>query len=170
MTYRLFDKECRENIDEARQKIEDAGFSYSTDFYYRSAPPKRICSDISFIKYGEKRGPIRSLKNKIKEKKSPVTRALKRGVNSLVAISYIDGYPVSYLSGFVRQGKMYLYQLASTKYGVSYSANHLLLCDTVKYLIEEKKYDSIDLYRLNDKVKADFTQKYHKFYNFEIKL
>ncbi len=169
-TYKLIDKECREIIEEALGRIENEGIEYRTDFYLGKRLPSKASSDISLILNGEKNGPISKLKRFIRNRNSAVISSILQGNNSLVAISYIDGYPVACLYGFVRNKTFTLLKSASTKYGVTYSAKHLIFSDLIRYSVENKVANNIDLCRTDDKFKTDFMSKKHHTYSFEIKL
>ena len=106
----------------------------------------------------------------IRNRNSAVISSILQGNNSLVAISYIDGYPVACLYGFVRNKTFTLLKSASTKYGVTYSAKHLIFSDLIRYSVENKVANNIDLCRTDDKFKTDFMSKKHHTYSFEIKL
>ena len=169
-TYKLLDKECRDNIEEARNRIVSQDLQYRTDFYLRKSLSKRAVSDIKFIINGEDTGFWKRLKRRKRSKNSAVIQSIKRGQDSVVAVSYIDDYPVACMYGFLRNKRVIVLKLASTKYGVGYSSIHLLLSDLIRFSVDNKLANSIDLCRTDDKIKSDFVSKKHHVYSFEIKL
>ena len=169
-TYKLIDKECRENIEEAQEKIRTQGLQYKTDFYLEKPLSKRVLSDILLITGREETGLLKRMRRLSAFKNSAVLQSIRNGNDSLVAVSYIDDYPVACIYGFIRNKKIIVVKLASTKYGVGYSSIHLLLSDLIKYSVDNKLASSIDLCRTDDKIKSDFVSKKHHVYSFEIKL
>ncbi len=169
-TYKLIDKECRDNIEEAQNEIIEAGLQYRTDIYLKKPLSKGVASDMMLILNGEDSSLGKRIKRRRRNKNSAVIQSVKRGLGTLVAVSYIDDYPVACIYGFIRNKRMIVMKLASTKYGVGYSSIHLLLSDLIKYTIENKLANRIDLCRNDDKIKSDFISKKHHVYSFEIKL
>ena len=169
-TYRLLEKECRENIEEALDKIKTEGLVYRTDFYLNKPLPIKVSADLSMIVNGEDLSFSERLKTSSRIKRSAVIQSVKKGNDSLAVISYIDDYPVACAYGFVRNKTFILQKLASTKYGVGYSSLHLIIADIMKFLIEKDVAKRIDLGRLDDNVKSDFSPKHHHVYSFEVKL
>lgn len=166
----LLSKECRDNIEEAKEKVKSRGLSFRTDIFCDKQLPKKVLSDIFSIKYGAVTSVFKRMKNKKHEKKSTISRALRNGKNSVTAVAYIDDEPVSYISGFEKNGVITLAGIGSTRHGVDYSSRHLMMNDFVKFAIEQRKISSIDMCRNHDKLVLDFGASHHHVYNFEVKL
>lgn|GEM_PF-3349186 len=169
-TYQLLSKECRENIEDSKEKIINEGLVYRTDFYSDKPLSAKAAADIEMIVHGEGAGVFTRIKNSASNRNSAIFQAVKKGVSSLVALSYIDDYPVACTYGFIKGNTFTISVLSSTRYGVSYSSKHLILCDLIKYAVENKNLSKIDLCRLDDNIKGDFVSKKHHVYGFEVKL
>lgn len=169
-TYKLINKECRENIEEASERINNEGLVYRTDIYFEKALPSRAVADINMIIHGEKQSLFSKMKSSSRSRNSAVIKSVKKGMSSIAVISYIDDYPVACLYGFMRGKTLSVISLSSTRYGVSYSSKHLIVSDLIKYCTDKLKLEWIDFCRLDDNIKNDFQSKKRYVYNFEIKL
>ena len=98
-TYRMIMKECRDNIEEAENKIAAEGLTYRTDIYCNKPISFSTYSDTLRIVNGEEAKGISRLRYRIQAKHSAMIQSLKNGKDSVVAVSYIDDYPVACLFG-----------------------------------------------------------------------
>ncbi|MBR0302695.1 MAG: hypothetical protein IJQ80_02485 [Clostridia bacterium] len=169
-TYLLLSKECREHIEEAKAKVIEQRHNFRTDIYFQKPLPAKAMSDLLVVLHGDNDSYLRRLSGNKYEKHNPTTLSVEHGQESLVALSYIDGYPVACLYGFVRNGVFIVSKFVSTRYGVSFSARHLIMNDVIKYSVDKEEISTIDLWRTDDKTRADFAAKNHQISWFEVKI
>ena len=169
-SYLLLSKECRDHIEEAKNKVADQRHTFRTDIYFKKPLPSKAMSDLLVVLHGDNDSYFGRRSGTKYEMHNPTTLSVKNGQESLAAIAYIDGYPAACLYGFVRNNIFIVSKFVSTRYGISFSALHLIMNDVIRYAVDREEISTIDLWRTEDRVRADFAAKNHDISWFEVKL
>ncbi len=162
--------EAKEAIEHGRNAVHERKGSFTTFFYCNRPISEELFKKLYTIYYGSHPTFLQKIKNRIYDKGNPLSCALRKGDESMIAVSCIDGEPVAFLGGFVRNGCYTVVRSGeSRRYGYC-NTYDILLCDTIKYCIEKKGITTIDFGKGREEYKFALGGKAHYLYNFELKL
>jgi len=168
--YMNMPEEGRALIEEGRRAVKARGASFSTFFYCGRSIPERLFEKLYSIYYGSKPTVFQRIRNYLYDRNNPVSCSLRKGDESIISVSCINGEPVAFVGGFVRNGcYTVVRQGESRRYGEC-NAFNILLSDTLRYCFEKKGIRVVDFGQGREEYKFAMGGEPHYLYSFEVKL
>lgn len=169
VTYAMMTNDYKREAESVREALRAEKIRFSTEFYLNSKLPKHIF-DIVFNLYYNNPSYTARLKNKIYDKNSPISISLINGKNNFTAVSYMNGVPCAFISGFIKDDKLTVVRRSFDTQNRGYPIGDLAWCDVIKYSIEKLGLKTLDFGRLSKRPKAKMGAIAYKCPNFEVSL
>ncbi len=163
-------EEGRLLIEEGRRAVKARKASFCTYFYCGRPIPKNLYEKLYSIYYGSDPTLFQRIRNYFYDNNNPVSCSLRKGEESIIAVSCINGEPVAFVGGFVRNGRYTMVRHGESRRYSDCNAFNILLSDTVKYCVEKKGIRTIDFGQGREEYKFAMGGDPHYLYYFEVKL
>ena len=160
-------KSTRQTIRSSKNKLKHNGMDYRVDVYDRQTIEADVfdsCMKIYNMRKISKadRVIMSRLVAYAKTRFNPVTKTIKSGKNSFIAILYINNQIASFCGGLsINNSRITIPYLSMDSRYSKYSPGGLLITETLKYLIEKSNYQFFDLGRGDELYKYRYGGKKH---------
>ena len=168
--YMNMPEEGRALIEDGRRAVTARKAKFSTFFYCGRPIPDRLFEKLYSIYYGSDPTLFQRIKNHFYDRNNPVSCSLRKGDESMIAVSCINGEPVAFVGGFVRNGSFTVVRHGESRRYSDCNAFNVLISDTLRYCFEKKGIGTVDFGQGREEYKFAMGGVPHYLYYFEVKL
>lgn len=168
--YMNMPEEGRAVVEDGRKAVKARNAKFSTFFYCDRPIPERLFEKLYSIYYGSAPTLFQRIRNHIYDRNNPLSCSLRKGDEAMIAVSCINGEPVAFVGGFVRNGCFTIARHGESRRYGECNAYNMLLSDTVKYCVDKKGIRTIDFGQGREEYKLAMGGEIHYIYCFEVKL
>lgn len=156
-------------IDDSRAKLKFRQKQFKTVFFQSRSLPSKVKNDMFYIYY-KNSDLFKKLKNKKHDSENTISIKLKKSDRNFLALSYTKNIPIAFVAGFTENEKLYIVRTGYKRNGEVYSEDVLILCDLVKYCIENTGIKTLIFVSDDVKYREDLGGTPLSAYSYEVKL